>query len=116
MLVVNCLFGALFVVFITVLFFLINPVLSAQKIMKNEIAKCETSWELSDNEVLIRNKYSQTRFDWDSFDTVLDTKDHFLFIFTTNQPLIHILPKQAFESPDQLNEIKRMLKKHFGKD
>lgn len=103
-----------FVFYLITLFFL-NPMLAARQIQKSERSLVETTWEVNDNSIKITNSFSETKFDWGTFDRVIETKTHYLFTYSTNNRLIQILPKRAFISQQQQDEFRSLIGNNIQK-
>jgi hypothetical protein len=106
-------FGLLLIIFFMVylaFLFFINPLKIGRQVENNERMTCEITWEVNEKEIRITNKYSETRFDWGTFQKVIETKTHYLLTYS-NVKVFQILPKRAFDSLEQHEAFKELLKK-----
>ena len=62
----------------------------------------EIEWRLDDSQILIKNKFGESRFDWGTFQKVIETKDFFYLIYSitkgTNATMYQFIPKRVFLS------------------
>ncbi len=86
-----------------------SPITAGDKAAREERMSCETQWEANDEYILVKNKFSQTNFDWGTFSRVFETKEHFLLICTTNKNMFQFVPKRAFISADQEQGFRKLL-------
>jgi hypothetical protein len=96
--------------------FVLGPALAGRRVQKNERLRSETYWVVDDAQITIKNEYSEGKADWGVFQRVIDTKEHYLLVHTTNKRLLQILPKRAFESESQEACFRDLLKRHLGFD
>lgn len=61
----------------------------------------EVHWQFNDEQILIENKFAEAKFDWGTFQEIIEVKDYYLLVHTTNKNMVHSIPKRVFESPEQ---------------
>ncbi len=92
----------------------ILPINMGRQIEKNERFTAETTWELGEDQVSIKNKFSETKTDWGSFQKMVRTDDYYLLIYATNKRMFQIIPKRAFESQEQETAFREFVKQKLG--
>ena len=88
----------IFMIVYPVSVFVINPRIMANKIEKDERLNSPVHYEVTDEQVLIKTKFVETKFDWGSFQRVIETKELFLLIHSVNKNMLQIIPRRAFAS------------------
>ncbi len=92
----------------------ILPLRMGRQIEKNERFTAETTWELGEDQIVIKNKFSETKMDWGSFQKVVETGDYYLLIYATSKNMFQFIPKRAFESQEQETNFRELLKRKLG--
>ena len=92
----------------------ILPLNTGRQIEKNERFMSETTWELGEDQVLIKNKFSETKMDWGSFQKVVETGDYYLLVYTANKRMFQFIPKRAFESQEHAAAFREVLRQKLG--
>jgi hypothetical protein len=78
----------------------ISPYMTAHKMEKDERLSSPVQYEANDEQIMFKNKFSETKLDWGSFCRVIETKDLFLLVYTSNKNCSQMIPKRAFASND----------------
>ena len=91
-------------------FFLFNPWLIGLQARSDERLKSKTTWEVDAKGVRIRNKALNNRYKWDSFYKVIETDQHYLLFPSNNKKRFEMIPKRAFESPEQQETFREYLR------
>ncbi len=109
-------FGGIFpvVIFIFLVFYIafalvINPITVASKVEKDERLSSPVQYEVSDEQIMFKNQFSEIKLDWGSFQKVIESKELFLLIHSTNKNMFQIIPKRAFASADDEQAFKNLL-------
>jgi hypothetical protein len=87
----------------------INPMTAASKLEKNERLSSPVQYEVNDEQIMFKNQFAETKLDWGSFQKVIESKDIFLLVYTTNKNMFQIIPKRAFASTDDEQAFKNLL-------
>ena len=74
---------------------------------KRPDANIEIDWQFSDTEITMQSTLGTANVGWKSFFKIVETKDGFLF-YPLKQ-LFHWLPFAAFESPDCIAKVRRLI-------
>jgi hypothetical protein len=99
-----------FLVAYVVFLLLINPWLVGRQVPKNERLSSEITWEVDEDEIRVSNKFMQSKFDWGTFHSAIETRTHYLLILSSNKRMYQVLPKRAFETPAQEAAFRTLLK------
>jgi hypothetical protein len=105
-------FALLLPAFMVLYTFVLSPMLIARRVRKHERLRTEVTWQFSDVDVLMSNKYSEVRIDWGTFQTVRETKEYYLLAYTVNKRVHQFIPKRAFESEEQEEAFRELLRNH----
>ncbi len=92
------LFGLLF--FFLLYAVVISPLIVANKVPKDERLNSPVLYELRDEHIEIKNKFSEHKMDWGSFQKIIETEEYLLLIYTVNKNAFQIIPKRAFVTSD----------------
>jgi len=98
-----------FVAFAFTFALVVNPILTGNKVEKNERLSSPVNYEINDEQILIKNKFIESKLDWDSFQRAIESKDHFLLVLAVNKNMFEIIPKRAFASSDDEQTFKKLL-------
>jgi hypothetical protein len=85
----------------------ISPADAAEKLSKDERLSTETTWEVDENRIALKNKFSDMSTDWGPFGEVYETQEHYLLTYEHNKNVFQILPKRAFSSVEQALEFRK---------
>jgi hypothetical protein len=88
---------------------LINPLITANKVKNNERLNSPVQFEVSGDQLLIKNQFTETKLDWGSFQKVIETKDYFLLVHSVNKNMFQIVPKRAFSSSADEQTFRNLL-------
>jgi hypothetical protein len=88
----------------------IRPLTVANKVEKDERLSSPVHYEVSDEQIVFRNQFAETRLDWGSFQKVVESQGHFLLLYTVNKNAFQIIPKRAFGSPEDEQAFRDLLK------
>jgi len=102
------LFGSVF--FFLFYAIVISPFVVANKVAKDERLNSPVLYELNDEHIQIKNKFTETKFDWGSFQRIIESEEYFLIIYTTNKNMFQIVPKRAFSTSDDEKEFRNLVK------
>jgi len=69
--------------------------------------------EFSDSGFRMSNPLANTLVRWDAFQEVLETKEFFLLYISRS--IAYFLPKRAVTGPQQLGELRELLKRELGR-
>ncbi len=87
----------------------INPLQIANKVKKDERLHSPIQYEVSAEQILFKNQFTETKTDWGSFQKFIETKDVFLLVYSINKRMFQIIPKRAFASSDDEQTFKQLL-------
>lgn len=97
--------------YVLMMFFLI-PLIVGNKAEKNVSFQSQLTWALEKGNINIKSRSSQTNYGWDTFHEVLETNEHFLFVYTANRNLFYIVPKRALASDAELGTFRKLVKEN----
>ncbi len=86
-----------------------------QRAKGNERMLAPITWELSDTGLRMTNGFTEAKYDWGSFQALVEKKDYFLLRHTTNQRLYNFIPKRAFSSAEQMAAFGEMVDRHIAR-
>ena len=98
-----CLMG-----FVAYLYFLM-PAALAQQMQNDRQLSAETTCQVNDQGVTLKNQFTETKYNWDIFKRAVETESHYLLYYSMNRRMIQILPKRAFESSEQEAAFRELL-------
>ena len=87
----------------------------AQKVKKDERLRAKTTWMVSEEQIFVKNEYSESKRAWDEYDRVIESRAYYLFFAQGQRGLTHILPKRAFFTVDQELKFQKMVFKKVKK-
>ena len=91
----------------------ISPVLSGNKVKRDERLSAETEWQVDEKRITTKNKFAETNVDWSYYSQVYETKEHYLLIFSANQNMFQFIPKRAFTSVEQTTAFRKLLEEKY---
>ncbi len=80
----------------------------------NERLLAEITWELDDDHVRTANRFAETKYDWGSFQALVENKEYFFLRHSANKRLYNFIPKRAFTSADQMAAFRDLFDRHAG--
>ena len=96
--------------------YFIAPLAAANKIEQDKSWSAGRSWSVTTEKITVYSGAKEAEIKWDAFQGFLDTKDYFLLLHSDNRQSFQIVPKRAFESVEQENGFRRLLKSVFDKN
>jgi hypothetical protein len=93
--------------------FVWGPINLGRQIEKNERFTCEVTWQADDSQILVKNKFSETKMDWGTFQRFIETKDCYYLVYTVNKQMSQFVPKRAFKSKEHEAAFREMLKRNI---
>ncbi|CAG1003689.1 hypothetical protein ANAEL_03173 [Anaerolineales bacterium] len=88
---------------------IINPLKIANKVEKDERLRSPIQYEVSTEQILFKNQFTETKTDWGSFQKFIETEDVFLLVYSVNKAMFQFVPKRAFASSDDEQAFKQLL-------
>ncbi len=90
-------------IFVFILFYfayalIINPLKVANGVEKDKILSSPVQYQATDEGLVIVNQFSENKLTWENFQRVIDSKEVFLLIYSTNKNMFQMIPKRAFSS------------------
>jgi hypothetical protein len=90
--------------------FLFAPLSAARKLQQDEKLFSRAEYEFSEEQIIIRNAFTETKNTWSMYAKVLETKTHFLLFFSINKNMFNYIPKRAFSSEAELTDFRNFLR------
>lgn len=103
------LLGPVAILFFAILEFVVNPWMAGKRASKNERMTAEVTWEISEEQVLLKSAHVDSKTDWGHYKKVLENDEYFLFRSSTVN-MYQFLPKRACESPAQMEAFRTLVK------
>jgi hypothetical protein len=92
---------------------LLWPAQLSRQVERNKELRSPTTWQVSEDHVLIRDSSGDTRFKWSDFFKVVEMRHHYLLRFSVNRRAYAMVPKRALVSPELEGEFRDLLKRHL---
>ncbi len=89
---------------------LISPYLAGQRVQHDERLNSPVEYQVSEEHLLFRNRFSETRLDWGSFNRVIESPELFLLVHSTNKNMFQFIPRRAFTSGADEQAFQNLLK------
>jgi hypothetical protein len=89
-------------IFLTVFLFVIIPCISAKQIMESDLVSDSMTIEYDDERIRFIGKMSDSYMEWNHFNRVIETRDLFMLIYSTNMNCLRLLPKRIFDSEKEM--------------
>ncbi|MEM4204670.1 MAG: YcxB family protein [Candidatus Methanomethylicaceae archaeon] len=102
-------FFSLVIMFILISVLLVNPYRAARMAEHNEQLRSMVEVEASEDRIVLKNQFAETKLDWGNFQEVIETPEHFLLIYSMNKNMFHIIPKRAFKSSSDELDFQKLL-------
>lgn len=80
----------------------------------NERLLAEITWEFNDERVRTANRFAETKYDWGSFQDLVENKEYFFLRHSANKRLYNFIPKRAFTSDGQMAAFRDLFDHHAG--
>jgi hypothetical protein len=87
----------------------------AQRVKNDERLRAKTTWIVSDEQIFVKNEYSESKLPWDQYDRVIESRAYYLFFAQGQRGLTQMLPKRAFFTVDQELKFQKMVFKKVKK-
>ena len=94
----------------------INPMTIASKVEKDERLSSPVQYEVNGEQIMFKNQFAETKMDWGSFQKVIESKELFLLVYSTNKNMFQIIPKRAFAATDGEQAFRNLLNNKIPKN
>jgi hypothetical protein len=108
MTVPTALAGVFLLVVVYLLF--VHPIVGSFRIDRDERLRSPIQYQFTEESVVIKNTYVESKLDWGSFRKIIETKNYFLLVHSANKNAFQILPKRAFTNSVEENAFRNLLK------
>ena len=100
----------IFLIFLGIpLFFVLVIALILMRGADKNTANGPIHMDFSEENVHVNTNLADAVYQWTNFSNLLESDDLFLVFFTVNQKVTYIVPKRAFESPEQIEAFRSLL-------
>lgn len=89
--------------------YFIRPLRAVWRLRKDASSRTKITWSMNDEHIVITTKYGESKITWEVFQGVEDAKDHYLMCLIGSGRKYQIIPKRAFESPEQENAFRELV-------
>lgn len=89
------------------------PFSVGRQVERNERLTCETTWQVDDERLQVKTRFTDMAMDWGTFAKSEENKDYFLLIYTVNKNMIQIIPKRAFTTAEHEAAFRRLEQRHI---
>lgn len=80
----------------------------------NERMLADITWEMDDMQLRMANRFTKTKYDWDSFTGLIENGEYFFLRHSANKRLYNFIPKRAFASEAQMAAFRDLARRHTG--
>ncbi len=87
----------------------ISPLKIANRVEKDERLRSPVQYEVSTEQILFKNQFTETKTDWGSYQKYIETEDVFLLIHSAHKGMFQLIPKRAFASSDDEQAFRQLL-------
>ena len=91
-----------------VLFVFVLPLLSARRVLGDEIVKRGVNYQLSDAGIRVETYVSKTDLSWAAIHRVSESR--FAFLVFTRPNIAFVIPKRCFESTQSVAEVRKLFR------
>ena len=81
----------------------------AQKVKNDDRLKAKTTWIVSEEQIIIKNEYSESKMTWEEYDRVIEARGYYMFFAQGQRGMTQMLPKRAFFTVDQELKFQKMV-------
>ena len=81
----------------------------AQRAIKDERLRAKTTWIVSEEQIIVKNEYSESKLPWDSYQRVIESRAYYMLFAQGQKGLLQMLPKRAFFTVDQELTFQKMV-------
>ncbi len=89
---------------------LIRPYLVSQQVQHDERLNSPVEYQVGEEHLFFKNRFSETKLDWGSYNRVIESPELFLLSYSTNKNMFQIIPKRAFPSTADEQAFQSLLK------
>jgi hypothetical protein len=89
---------------------LTQNLLLRRQFSKRPDANVEVEWVVSDHGIVASTPHSKSEIQWSAFQRVIFAPAG--FVFMPNRQIFHFLPIRAFESPEDIGNLKSLARQH----
>jgi hypothetical protein len=99
--------------FLPLLIYVIVPFRAGLQAQRQERMRSPTSYTFDDEKVVLKNQFVESKMDWGTLGKMVETTRFFLFVYKTNRPMLHLVPKRAFPTPAAEAEFRDLAAAHI---
>lgn len=88
------------------------PYWTTRRVKGNERLLAETTWDLGDEGVAMKNRFAESKLDWGSFAGLSEDADYFYLQLSANKRLHHFIPKRALPGAEQAR-LRELVAQHL---
>jgi YcxB-like protein len=92
----------------------IRALFTAYQVHRNPRLRSETTYTFSDENIIVKDSYSELKQDWSNYQKVIDSKEYYILVLTLSKRAGRFVPRRAFESPDQEAAFRDLLKRKLN--
>jgi hypothetical protein len=93
--------------------YFISPGIAAGRITQDKEFDRETIWSIQPDGIALLSGSSRRKLKWEKFRDFLEAGSFFLLLRADDRRIFQIIPKRAFESTEQLDAFRDLLRGHF---
>jgi len=98
-----------------VLYFVYSPYQMGRRASRNERFTTMRRWVVTEREIKVTSKFSESKFDWGVFMAVIESKEYYLLRSSTNKNLFTIIPKRVFGTRQMAEEFRCLVIRNIEK-
>jgi hypothetical protein len=96
-----------------VLLFVVWPARLAWMARRSPQMRSETTWQVDEGRIMIKNAYMEATLDWSMFGQAIESGELYLLTYSYNRRLFQVVPRRAFASPAHEDAFRALLRQHL---
>lgn len=97
---------------VAVYYLLFVPLTLRQQARGNPRMLAETTWNASEDHVVVRNAFQESQLDWGTFSRWAETDRYILLFLSTNKRMCQFIPRRAFADDAQRADFLALVGRH----
>ena len=92
----------------------INPIMAVNKSGLVENPAIERLYSITKDGISVGIDTSEAKIDWETFRDFIETRSFFFLVYSENKSAFQFIPKQVFETSQQVEDFRQLLKEVFA--
>lgn len=82
-----------------------------KRIEQDEQCTAEVTGEATDEYLLLKNEFGESKLGWRFYHRLIETQDYFFLVLRSNRARAQIIPKDAFESDEDELHLRQLIQR-----